>query len=100
MSGCRLASESPWESRLAWADGRQAPAVAPRRFDASTERPQRSSVPVSPSATLPFATADSPRLAVGILSTYPPTPCGLATFSAALSNGLRAHGVDVRVVRV
>jgi glycosyltransferase involved in cell wall biosynthesis len=36
----------------------------------------------------------------GILSTYPPTPCGLATFSAALSEGLRTNGSDVSVVRV
>ena len=36
----------------------------------------------------------------GILSTYPPTPCGLATFSAALANGLETNGADVSVVRV
>jgi len=36
----------------------------------------------------------------GILSTHPPTPCGLATFSAALSDGLQAKGADVTVVRV
>ncbi|WP_442931519.1 glycosyltransferase [Mycobacterium sp. 050128] len=36
----------------------------------------------------------------GILSTYAPTPCGLATFSAALSEGLHANGSDVSVVRV
>jgi glycosyltransferase involved in cell wall biosynthesis len=36
----------------------------------------------------------------GILSTYPPTPCGLATFTAALSEGLCANGSDVSVVRV
>jgi glycosyltransferase involved in cell wall biosynthesis len=36
----------------------------------------------------------------GILSTYPPTACGLATFSAALAGGLSAHGAAVRVIRV
>ncbi len=39
-------------------------------------------------------------LSFGILSTYPPTPCGLATFSAALANGLTANGADVSVVRI
>ena len=40
----------------------------------------------------------SPALAV--LSTYPPTPCGLATFAAALTEGLSAIGIrDVGVVR-
>ena len=39
-------------------------------------------------------------LSFGILSTYPPTACGLATFSAALANGLTANGADVSVVRV
>jgi polysaccharide biosynthesis protein PslF len=34
------------------------------------------------------------------LSTHPPTPCGLATFSAALSDGLTLNGADVSVVRV
>ena len=36
----------------------------------------------------------------GILSTYPPTPCGLATFSAALARGLSANGASVSVVRL
>ncbi len=36
----------------------------------------------------------------GLLSTYPPTACGLATFSAALAHGLTANGAGVRVVRV
>ena len=40
------------------------------------------------------------RRTIGILSTYPPTPCGLATFSAALAAGLTAQGCEVRVVRI
>jgi polysaccharide biosynthesis protein PslF len=36
----------------------------------------------------------------GILSTYSPTPCGLATFSAALAGGLTATGANVSVVRI
>src|SRR5258708_12467145 len=36
----------------------------------------------------------------GILGTYSPTPCGLASFSAALANGLAARGADVDVVRI
>ncbi len=36
----------------------------------------------------------------GILSSYPPTPCGLASFSAALADGLSAGGAEVSIVRV
>ncbi len=36
----------------------------------------------------------------GILSTYPPTACGLATFSAALSTAVVALGGAARVVRI
>jgi glycosyltransferase involved in cell wall biosynthesis len=36
----------------------------------------------------------------GILSTYPPTPCGLATFSSALARGLEMNGAAVGIVRV
>jgi len=35
-----------------------------------------------------------------MLTTYPPTVCGLATFGASLSNGLEANGSEVNVVRV
>jgi glycosyltransferase involved in cell wall biosynthesis len=36
----------------------------------------------------------------GILSTFPPTQCGLATFSQALATHLQASGADVGIVRV
>jgi glycosyltransferase involved in cell wall biosynthesis len=35
----------------------------------------------------------------GILSTFPPTSCGIASFSAALAAGLLSHGATVDVVR-
>ena len=35
----------------------------------------------------------------GILSTFPPTSCGIATFTAALAAGLIADGASVNVVR-
>jgi polysaccharide biosynthesis protein PslF len=45
------------------------------------------------------ARAGSPRR-VAVLSSFPPTPCGIATFSAALCDGLADDGADVRVVQV
>jgi len=42
----------------------------------------------------------SGKLSLGILSTYPPSIDGPATFSAALAHGLSTHGADVSVVRV
>jgi polysaccharide biosynthesis protein PslF len=54
-----------------------------------------------PSSVYPVvnqAFSDTPSF--GILSTYPPTPCGLATFAAALAKGLAANGSAVSVVRV
>lgn len=54
-----------------------------------------------PSSTFPFVKQGfSGSPSVGILSTHPPTRCGLATFSAALSDGLTVNGADVSVVRV
>ena len=41
-----------------------------------------------------------PSPTFGILGTYPPTVCGIATFSAALSCGLSSNGADVRIVRL
>jgi glycosyltransferase involved in cell wall biosynthesis len=45
------------------------------------------------SISLPFSRR------IGILSTFPPTACGIATFSAALAAGLIANGASVDVVR-
>ena len=42
---------------------------------------------------------DGPARSFGILSTFPPTACGIATFSAALAAGLVATGGTVDVVR-
>lgn len=36
----------------------------------------------------------------GLLTSYPPTPCGLATFAVGLSQGLAAKGASVSIVRV
>lgn len=57
----------------------------------------------SPWLLAPRTGADRARpetLNVGILSTYAPTPCGLATFSAALAVGLSGVGANVNVVRI
>ncbi len=52
----------------------------------------------------PVIELDAPRVPrrarrFGMLSTFPPTECGIATFSAALAAGLVANGASVDVVR-
>ena len=42
----------------------------------------------------------APIRMIGMLSTYPPKLCGLATFAAALTNALREAGHRVDVVRI
>ena len=49
------------------------------------------------SASVPAA---QPRRSYGLLSTFPPTACGLATFTAALADGLVETGGSAGVVRV
>ena len=70
------------------------------RSDASTERTRRSTVPIAISSTLPFDPVLASPFRIGILSTFPPTQCGLATFAAALAASLTALGAEVYVVRV
>lgn len=47
----------------------------------------------------PATTGEGTVRSFGILSTFPPTSCGIATFSAALAAGLIADGASVDVVR-
>jgi glycosyltransferase involved in cell wall biosynthesis len=51
-------------------------------------------------ANLPTECPNDRARSFGILSSYPPTPCGLATFSAALASGLSSHNSEVTVVQV
>ena len=53
-----------------------------------------------PVANLPAEGAPTAARSFGILSSYPPTACGLATFSAALASGMESHEAPVGVVRV
>lgn len=53
-------------------------------------------IPVSVRSASPSAPTVT---SIGILSTFPPTSCGIATFSAALAAGLIADGASVDVVR-
>ena len=47
----------------------------------------------------PVRTDGRPVRSFGIVTTFPPTSCGIATFSAALAAGLIADGSSVDVVR-
>jgi polysaccharide biosynthesis protein PslF len=50
--------------------------------------------------SLPIESPERRARSFGILSSYPPTQCGLATFSAALASGLSKHESEVGVVQV
>ncbi len=49
---------------------------------------------------LPIESPDGRARTFGILSSYPPTACGLATFTSALASGLAANDAEVGIVRV
>jgi glycosyltransferase involved in cell wall biosynthesis len=49
---------------------------------------------------LPIEGLDGRGRSFGVLSSFPPTACGLATFTAALATGLAANDTHVGVVRV
>ena len=53
--------------------------------------------PITP--TRPGVDGDASVRSFGMLSTFPPTACGIATFAAALSAGLVAQGATVDIVR-
>lgn len=49
--------------------------------------------------TVPSREPRARTLTFGLVSTFPPTSCGVATFSAALAAGLTARGASMSVVR-
>ena len=57
-------------------------------------------MPIESQLTPPFGGGSRRTPSFGILSTYPPTACGMATFSTALADGLVANGAEVSIVRV
>lgn len=58
-------------------------------------------MPTYESMLSPFARHAFPKtVRFSVLSTYTPTVCGLATFSAGLSRALSAQGCEVGIVRV
>jgi polysaccharide biosynthesis protein PslF len=57
-------------------------------------------IPTTSTTPLPTETVGTGSVrSFGMLSTFPPTACGIATFAAALSAGLVANGATVDVVR-
>ena len=66
----------------------------------STPRPSLFEEHLCASRICPPKAPDGRARSFGILSSYPPTACGLATFTAALASGLAANDTQVGVVRV
>ena len=74
-------------------------AVALRRLDASTEPMQELVVRTPTFPGRPVQPDPHAGRRFGMLTSFPPTACGIATFSAALAAGLIANGGTVDVVR-
>lgn len=55
---------------------------------------------IVPPVPVPLATSAPRPLSIGVVSTYPPTWCGLASFTSALVEHLRSPSCQVGVVRV
>jgi glycosyltransferase involved in cell wall biosynthesis len=76
-------------------------ASASSPFAGSTPRPSRSQEARLLSHASPLLLASAAGRAVdsvGIVSTFPPTACGIATFAAALADGLASNGTTVKGV--
>lgn len=75
----------------------------PRASQSAQKATTRHTGPAMPDRRLASAftkrsnTASVAATSVGILSTYPPTYCGLASFTASLRNGLLADRPDMKV---
>src|SRR4051794_33219297 len=68
-------------------------------FAGSTSRPSRTRSSVVYTLVPSAPQRARPVRSFGLVSSFPPTSCGIATFSAALSAGLIACGSSVDVVR-
>ena len=93
----------PWMSapRLGWtAVTALSPFAGLSRLTEPTPQEREMDTPLVRRNPTPSGVDDDPTVrSFGMVSTFPPTPCGIATFAAALSAGLVSLGATVDVVR-
>lgn len=93
-----------------WESGRYG-IVRPRLLISTSNRSRRMPVPSSVGIALNVPTFESMlspgvrkplsrTVRFGVLGTYPPAQCGMATFTSALTGALSAQGSEVSIVRV
>jgi glycosyltransferase involved in cell wall biosynthesis len=75
-------------------------AQSPSRNENPTRRNPSDSKFRTPPRTAPEPYFESSAVRYGILSTFPPTRCGIATFTAALARSLARQGISISVVRI